>query len=104
MLHLQGAVGPGCPNNVTDVRVIQALLNRAGAITQPNMMPLAVDGAPGPKTFAAIQQFEEFELQKCSASAAQIDPWGATLRKLSEVADEFQLVVATVAGEAGNSS
>lgn len=99
-LHLTGAVGPGCPNDKKDVTGIQTFLNQAGALTARGL-PLAVDGSAGPMTFAAIT---DFQTQWTPYRDGKVDVHGATVRKLVEIGNEFRLIVATVNGEAANSS
>ncbi len=99
-LHLTAAVGPGCPNHKNDVTGVQTFLNRSGALT-PQSLPLVVDGSPGPKTFAAIK---DFQTSWTPHRDGKVDRHGTTVQKLVAIGNEFRLIVATVNGEAANSS
>lgn len=72
-VRIYSAVGPGCVNRPRDVRIVQDLLNR-GSSTR-----LAVDGAFGAKTAAAIVTFQRRVLARPDG---RVDPDGMTLRRL----------------------
>ena len=71
---LRSAVGRGAPNRREDVRVVQTLLNRAGA--NP---PLAVDGRFGAHTDTALAAYQAPFL---SVPDGVVSPGGPTLRHL----------------------
>jgi len=77
---ITGAVGRGGRNfPASDVMTIQYLLNCVPA-TQGGPSPeLAVDGAAGPKTIAAIEKFQRARGGTCDG---RVDPGGTTLRAL----------------------
>jgi peptidoglycan hydrolase-like protein with peptidoglycan-binding domain len=72
-VRIYAAVGPGCGNQPRDVRIVQDLLNRGASAG------LAVDGAFGSKTAAAIVDFQRGFL---SRPDGRVDPDGVTLRRL----------------------
>jgi peptidoglycan hydrolase-like protein with peptidoglycan-binding domain len=78
LVAIGNAVGEGAPNNRPDVLLVQQLLNSrrvAGAA------PLKVDGLMGPRTLAAIRDFQS----KCIRMVrpdGRVDPGGRTFRAL----------------------
>lgn len=72
--NLSASVGKGGVNLRPDVQLVQQLLVRAG------LAPGPVDGICGPRTEAAILQFQKRFL---TAPDARVDPGGVTWRKLS---------------------
>jgi hypothetical protein len=101
-MHLHHSVGPQSPNDSVDVKHIQQLLNQAGALDSTGK-PLAVDGAPGKQTLEAIKGFQR-DVVGTANPDGKVDPGRTTLTKLVWTAEEFSLFVATIYGEAGNSS
>ena len=91
-----GKVPMGTPNaNLPqDVRTIQKLLNAQMAKLMP-MTALGEDGVIGPKTIAAIEEFQR-RVVGMSQPDGRVDPGGATLKALGGTA-----TVATVPGAAG---
>jgi peptidoglycan hydrolase-like protein with peptidoglycan-binding domain len=80
--NITGSVGRGGRNYPpSDVMTVQYLLNCVPALQGGPSPELAVDGAAGPKTIAAI---EKFQRAKSGACDGRVDPWGATLRALQE--------------------
>ena len=77
---ITGGVGRGGRNfPAVDVMTVQYLLNCV-PVTQGGPSPeLAVDGAAGPKTVAAIEKFQRSLGAFCDG---RVDPGGATLRAL----------------------
>lgn len=80
MFKIQGSVGRGGRNQSMDVRVIQQALNQK---IKP-LPPLKVDGIVGPKTQAAIDEFERREM-KMARPGGRIEPTGVALSILSGV-------------------
>ena len=75
---IRASVGRGGVNRFEDVRVVQELLNKH---TPPRMQPLTVDGIVGPKTIAAIEDFQRRVLSMIHPDG-RVDPDGPTLRAL----------------------
>jgi peptidoglycan hydrolase-like protein with peptidoglycan-binding domain len=77
---ITGSVGRGGKNYpASDVMTVQYLLNCVPATQGGPAKELAVDGAAGPKTIAAIEGFQ----RKLGGFAdGRVDPGGATLRAL----------------------
>ena len=77
---INGSVGRGGKNYPpSDVMTVQYLLNCVPATQGGPTKELAVDGAAGPKTIAAIEGFQ----RKLGGFAdGRVDPGGATLRAL----------------------
>jgi peptidoglycan hydrolase-like protein with peptidoglycan-binding domain len=59
---MNGSVGRGGRNELSDARLIQALLSRAPAAMGGPLAPLVVDGRVGPKTIEAISRFQRRHL------------------------------------------
>jgi len=78
MNGIRSSVGEGGRNVRQDVGVVQYLLNvvrrRSGA------EPLAIDGIVGPKTLAAIREFQQ---SNSLVVDGRVDPGQATIRLLS---------------------
>jgi flagellar protein FlgJ len=81
MMRLKSAVGRSHPNNPDDVRVVQRLLNTA-MTRMGSPVRLLEDGRFGPRTEAAIVQFQSRRL-RMHAPDGVVDPNGATIRMLS---------------------
>jgi hypothetical protein len=82
--NIMKAVGRGGANLPADVRKIQELLNEHTAIP---MRPLVPDGACGPATITAIEEFQR-RVMRMAAPDGKVDPQGATMAALSPVALE----------------
>ena len=54
---ITGSVGQGAPNNVTDVRVVQRLLN--DFLAKNGKSRLAINGVAGLETMQAISEFQQ---------------------------------------------
>ena len=77
---ITGSVGRGGRNfPASDVMTVQYLLNCVPASQGGPIQELAVDGAVGPKTIAAIDRFQRANGGACDG---RVDPGGATLRAL----------------------
>jgi peptidoglycan L-alanyl-D-glutamate endopeptidase CwlK len=76
MMRLLAPVGKDAPNHRADVAVVQALLHRVGAYWG------RVDSLCGPKTKAAIVQFQSGFLKNPDG---RVDPNGTTFKKLTGV-------------------
>jgi peptidoglycan hydrolase-like protein with peptidoglycan-binding domain len=74
---IKGSVGSGGANKPEDTRLVQRLLNDARA--RDGGQRLAVDGIAGPKTNAAILQFQS---SHGLLADGRIDPGGPTLKRL----------------------
>jgi peptidoglycan hydrolase-like protein with peptidoglycan-binding domain len=83
MDKIRSSVGEGGRNNRQDVGIVQFLLNvvrrRDGAV------PLAIDGIVGPKTLAAIREFQE---GNSLIVDGRVDPDNATIRLLNAMAPQ----------------
>ncbi len=78
--NIAGTVGRGGRNfPALDVMTVQYLLNCVTAGQGGPSPELAVDGAVGPKTIAAIEKFQRANSCVCDG---RVDPGGATLRAL----------------------
>jgi peptidoglycan hydrolase-like protein with peptidoglycan-binding domain len=83
---ISSAVGRGGRNfPASDVMTVQYLLNCVPAARGGPVPELAVDGAVGPKTIAAI---EKFQRSLGGFADGRVDPGGATLRAL-QVGDPY---------------
>ena len=76
-MAIASAVGPQRPNRKSDVTTVQQLLNRAGGNGA-----LKVDGLFGPRTAAAITQYQR-KVLRFSRPDGVVDPGGPTLTRLS---------------------
>ena len=72
-----GSVGKAGQNRPEDVRLVQRLLN--DAIGRDGGDRLVVDGIAGPKTDAAILQFQSAH---ALSADGRVDPGGPTLKRL----------------------
>jgi peptidoglycan hydrolase-like protein with peptidoglycan-binding domain len=75
---ISASVGKGGRNKPEDVRLVQRLLNDA-RVREKSGERLVVDGIAGPKTDAAILQFQGGH---SVARDGRIDPGGPTLKRL----------------------
>jgi peptidoglycan hydrolase-like protein with peptidoglycan-binding domain len=82
--HIRSSVGEGGWNDRQDVGVVQYLLNvvrkRSGAT------PLAVDGIVGPKTLAAIREFQQ---SNSLVVDGRVDPGHATILLLNAMVPQW---------------
>jgi peptidoglycan hydrolase-like protein with peptidoglycan-binding domain len=78
-MPIKASVGQGGANKAADVTYIQLLLNDARG--RLNLPLLAVDGIAGPKTIAAIRQFQA---GAHTGSDGRLDPKGPTIRALED--------------------
>lgn len=76
------SVGRGGLNLFDDVKLVQSLINDNLA-KLPGLRPLTVDGRVGPKTIAAIEEFQK-RVVKMAAPDGRVDPNGRTLAFLNE--------------------
>ena len=77
---IMGGVGRGGRNfPAVDVMTVQYLLNCVPVAQGGPILELAVDGAAGPKTIAAIEKFQRSLGSVCDG---RVDPGGNTLRAL----------------------
>jgi peptidoglycan hydrolase-like protein with peptidoglycan-binding domain len=77
---ISGSVGAGGTNKADDVKFIQTRLNRFPASDGGPAPPLVVDGLIGPKTLAAIRQFQAAHF---GWQDGRVDPGGPTLVELT---------------------
>lgn len=76
---ITGSVGRGGLNLPADTRLVQQLLNEAGA-RDGGGAPLMVDGVVGPKTLAAILDYQR--RRRLPVADGRVDPGGTTFRSL----------------------
>jgi peptidoglycan hydrolase-like protein with peptidoglycan-binding domain len=81
-VQIQGSVGQGGRNATTDVRAIQAALNRVGTAAGGPTPPLNPDGLCGPLTKAAIGRFQQVQFQGALRDS-RVDPGQRTLARLN---------------------
>ncbi|MGE0760000.1 MAG: peptidoglycan-binding protein [Pirellulaceae bacterium] len=81
---IQASVGAGGTNRAEDVKAIQRALNRVSADQGGPAPALDVDGFYGPKTGAAIRQFQKRQFPGWSPDG-RIDPDQKTLKRLNEL-------------------
>ena len=79
---IMSSVGVDGVNRPQDVGIVQHLLNLSGAKRDIPKQPLEVDGIVGPKTLAAIREFQK---KFCKVVDGKISPGGETLRALNQV-------------------
>jgi hypothetical protein len=79
MAQITGSVGRGGQNRREDVMTVQRLIN---AKLPVGLAPLAVDGICGPKTIAAIQEYQRRNLHM-NPPDGRVDPGGPTFRSLT---------------------
>lgn len=75
---IMGSVGRGGVNQSADARTVQTLLNNNRSLP---LQKLTVDGAVGPKTIAAIEEFQR-RVVKMHLPDGRVDPGGKTLKAL----------------------
>lgn len=80
MATISGSVGRGGVNRRQDVIIIQTLINHHIRLLAP-LSPLRIDGAVGPRTIAAIEEFQRRVLYM-QRPDGRVDPLGQTLKKL----------------------
>jgi peptidoglycan hydrolase-like protein with peptidoglycan-binding domain len=83
METISSSVGVNGVNRKQDVGVVQHLLNLSGSKRGVPKQPLLVDGMAGPKTFAAIR---EFQTTFCKLVDGKLMPGGETITRLNEIA------------------
>jgi peptidoglycan hydrolase-like protein with peptidoglycan-binding domain len=86
------SVGEKGKNNHADVRLVQRLLN--DYIDDPTRL-LKVDGIVGPKTLAAIR---DFQTNATGVVDGRVDPNGPAIKKLAEL--HFRKVLASLNAQA----
>lgn len=93
------SVGSGGVNLYSDVRVVQYLLNCVPVSSGGPQKELAIDGAAGPLTKAAIVGFQKQKLGFCDG---RVDPGGRTLTAL-QIFDPYpmQPMASPPAGKSG---
>jgi ABC-type multidrug transport system fused ATPase/permease subunit len=91
---LVASVGQGGVNRPDDVKVVQSLLGDLQVAA--DAVPLNVDGLIGPRTIAAILEFQQQNPNL--VHDGRIDPGGATFTRLDEVCSNLY---ATIAQEQG---
>jgi peptidoglycan hydrolase-like protein with peptidoglycan-binding domain len=78
---IQKSVGEGGINRPQDVGVVQTLLNLTSERKGTPKERLAVDGIVGPKTIAAIR---EYQAKFCKVADGLIDPGKETISRLNQ--------------------
>ena len=76
------SVGVNSVNRPQDVGIVQHLLNLSSSKRGVPKQPLIVDGIVGPKTLAAIR---EFQTKFCKLVDGKLFPGGETIKRLNEV-------------------
>jgi hypothetical protein len=97
---IQASVGRGGVNRPADVVRVQALLNANLSKLAPGTAPLAADGKVGPKTIAAIEDFQR-RVVKMTRPDGRVDPDGKTFRALTGDTAARSRVSVAVAGWTG---
>jgi peptidoglycan hydrolase-like protein with peptidoglycan-binding domain len=77
------SVGEGGANQKKDVAVVQLLLNRVRSLRGVPSERLVADGIVGPKTIAAIREFQQ---EFTDVVDGRVDPHNATITKLNQLA------------------
>src|SRR3569623_1279798 len=77
--QISASVGSGGANKSRDTRTVQALLNGIGPLEGGPPEMLAVDGIVGPKTLAAIRNFQT---TLGGLVDGRVDPAGPTIKAL----------------------
>jgi len=77
---ISGKVGRGAPNNSSDVKTVQTLLNKFSS--KAGFSKLKEDGLFGPKTEAALQAFQR-KVMNASSPKKVIEPGGDVLKNLN---------------------
>ena len=77
---ISASVGAGGVNRKDDVLAVQQLLNQASSIVGSPRQPIAADGLVGPKTIAAIREFQSTQL---GFSDGRVDPNHKTIGRLN---------------------
>jgi peptidoglycan hydrolase-like protein with peptidoglycan-binding domain len=77
---ISGKVGRGAPNNSSDVKTVQTLLNKF--TSQAGFSKLKEDGLLGPRTEAALQAFQR-KVMNASSPKKVIEPGGDVLKHLN---------------------
>jgi hypothetical protein len=98
--NIQASVGRGGVNRPEDVRRVQQLLNANLSKLAPGTAPLVIDSKIGPKTIAAIDDFQRRAL-KFAHPDGRLDPNGKTLRALVGDTTTHPRVSVAVAGWTG---
>ncbi|HZL70937.1 MAG TPA: peptidoglycan-binding protein, partial [Planctomycetota bacterium] len=93
--NILGSVGQGGSNGSQSVMTIQYLLNCVPAVQGGPATELVVDGLIGPKTVAAILNFQKAHF---STADGRVDPNGSTLKALQQF-DPFPQISYVVAGQ-----
>ncbi len=93
--EIQHSVGYGGSNVMTNVMVVQYLLNCVPTARGGPTAELAVDGIIGPKTIAAIRRFQTTNFGRADG---RVDPRGRTLQALQGYDPRPNQSVQTVAG------
>jgi peptidoglycan hydrolase-like protein with peptidoglycan-binding domain len=83
---LKSSVGYGRPNDPQDVSIVQYLLNAAMDRTGSLKDRLEVDGIFGPKTYAAVRDFQQ---ENCKVVDGVVDPNMETITRLNHEAGHF---------------
>jgi hypothetical protein len=84
MSTIHASVGRDGVNQPDDVRIVQEFLNKH---LQPSMQALDVDGIAGPKTIAAIEEFQQRVVQMIRPDG-RVDPGGRTITALSSAPND----------------
>jgi hypothetical protein len=95
--QISASVGAGGANTKRDTRTVQALLNGIGPLEGGPPEMLAVDGIVGPKTLAAIRNFQTAQ---AGIVDGRVDPAGRTIKALRNPPDTLQPVVGFSSGGA----
>jgi peptidoglycan hydrolase-like protein with peptidoglycan-binding domain len=79
---IMSSVGVNCVNRAQDVGIVQHLLNLSRTKRRVPQQALVVDGIFGPKTLAAVR---EFQTKFCKLVDGKIFPGGETITRLNEM-------------------
>lgn len=84
MYTISTSVGEqGQNSNAVDIRLIQMLLNRIPSVKGGSNPKLVADGLIGPKTIAAIRNFQT--VQELPVADGRVDPDGSAIKRLNDL-------------------
>ena len=82
-MTISQAVGNSCPNIISDVKIIQGLLNHQIAALAPHQA-LKIDGDCGPVTIGLIEEYQK-RVVLLKRPDGKVDPGGITISFLTDI-------------------